>query len=70
MQFVEIPRSVISLSAELDELYEKPDKSTVELFTAEDDVKIATLFKIYKEPAIQDHVLKQGLVLCADSKAD
>ena len=59
MQIVEIPRSKDQDSFEL---YETADKSYVEIVTAEDYVKVATKFPIYKEKTLEDHLIRNALV--------
>lgn len=59
MQIVEIPRIKTKDSFDL---YEKPDKSYVDIITAEDHVKVATLFTIHKEKTIEDYLTKNNLL--------
>lgn len=59
MQLVEIPRVKDNFSFDS---YEKPDKTYIDIFTAADHVKVATLFTIHKEKSLEDYTTKNNLV--------
>lgn len=59
MQLVEIPRLK---TKDVFDLYGKPDKTYIDIVTAEDKVKVATLFQIHKEKSLEDYMTKNNLV--------